>query len=101
MKLKISLSGSQGFAEKSASAVSYVDWQSKVNKHRDFDRIDKLDDNKMAAYDKAGKVMDTFIIDVRKEPQSTDTLDSQQVTTPADKIKNDLRVGGVDLEKGA
>lgn len=98
MKIEIALAGS-GHAE--ATPTSGFDhWKSTIEKNPNFDRIDRLDSNKMAAYDKDGNILDTFIIDVSHAPQATDTLDSEQVVVPADKTSHDVKIDAT-LEKGA
>ena len=98
MKIQIALAGS-GHGE-GVSASGFDHWKTTVEQKPEFDRIERLDSNKMAAYDKQGNILDTFIIDVSHLPQATDTLDSEQVVVPADKTSHDAKIDAT-LEKGA
>lgn len=98
MKLTIAIAGA-GAAESDGTS-NYDAWEARMKGNANCVRIDKLDSNKMAAFDSLDNVLDTFVLDVAESPKSTDTLDSEQVGVPAEKTEHNVKVD-MNVEKGA
>lgn len=100
MKIQIALSATGN--DSSIGNSSYAEWESRMKGAKDYNHVGRLDSNKMAAYDNAGVIIDTFAMPVSATltPQGTDTLDGKQATFPSDKTGNDVKID-INLEKGA
>lgn len=90
MKIQIALA---------ANGTDYTSWQDTMKGKPNFGKIERIDDNKMAAYDVGGNIIETFNIENDLKNKSVDTLDSEQTGVPIDKTKGDVQVGDPKLEK--